>query len=225
MALAATVVIVRAEHLSAIRRRMSEAPGVAVISEADTLSLQDTILAQPPEHLVLHSTFATTSRGATLVSGLKAGPKGASADVRVFIEDEDRTPLILAESEFAAARALHETSRPLDRAGTRQAARYPMNRRKVAVNGEAAQLVDPSVSGAQVQVPMRARPSQVVRMILRDEGGDIRVQATVAWAFAVPSGGAIHYRAGVEFVAPDRVRLAAYCSKFGGTPDPTFAQR
>ncbi len=72
---------------------------------------------------------------------------------------------------FSPEMALHEASRPLDRAGTRQAVRFAMHRRVIFVNGEGGHLIDLSVSGAQVQVQSRLRPSQVVRMILPDKSG------------------------------------------------------
>ena len=67
-----------------------------------------------------------------------------------------------------------------------------------------AQLIDLSVSGAQVQVATRLRPLKVARLVLPGDDGDMRLQGTVAWAIAVPSGGAIQYRAGVEFVNPEQ---------------------
>lgn len=123
---------------------------------------------------------------------------------------------------MAAADALLETSRPLDRAGTRQAARYPMNRREVVINGDGALLIDLSVSGAQVQTPQRLRPLKVARMVLPTDGGDLKLQGTVAWAIAVPGGGSIQYRAGIEFVNPAQKELSAFCGKHGGAPDPTL---
>lgn len=225
MATSSAVVIVRPEHLTSVRKRLAGADAVAVCSEADSANLQDTILARPPEILIIHAAFATTSRGATLVAGLKAKPHATGTAVRVFIEDDDKAPLLLSQTTLSPNDALLETSRPLDRAGTRQAARYPMNRRAVVVNGEVAQLVDLSVSGAQVQVPMRLRPSQVVRFAMTDETGDTRCQGTVAWSIAVPSGGSIQYRAGLEFINPDAKRLAAICARHGGAPDPTLGAR
>ena len=222
MPIATSIVIVRPEHLVSVRKRLSEADFMAVISEADLLQLQDHLLAQPPEVLVMHSTFAATSRGASLISALKAKPRETGSAVRVFIEDEVKAPLILAETTMSPTEALLETSRPLERAGTRQAARYPMNRRAVSINGDAGQLIDLSVSGAQVQTAVRLRPLKVARLVLPDATGDIKLQGTVAWAIAVPSGGAIHYRAGVEFVNPDRKQLTLFCNVYGGAPDPTL---
>lgn len=222
MPTAPTIVIVSPQHVAAVRHRVADDTSIIVVSEADLLSLHDSILARAPQSIVMHPEFATSSRGATFVSGLKAGGHTAATTVRVFIEDEDKMPLLLIEASLSGAKALHDTSRPLDRAGTRQAARYPMNRRQVAVNGEAAHLVDLSVSGAQVQVAKRLRPSQVVRLILPADGGDLRCTATVAWSYAVPVSGKIQYRAGVEFVGPETTRLATYCKQFGGPPDPTL---
>jgi hypothetical protein len=224
MPLPTAIVISRPEHLPAIRQRLSGANEVAVVSEADSLNVHDAILARPPEVLVIHSLFAQTSRGATLIAALKARPNPTGTAVRVLIEDDDKSPLLLSQTTLPADEALLETSRPLERAGTRQAARYPMNRRAVVINGEPGQLVDLSVSGAQVQVPMRLRPSQVVRFALAVDSGEIRCQGTVAWSIAVPSGGAINYRAGIEFVNPDGKRLAAACAKYGSAPDPTLGR-
>ena len=221
MAIANSIVIVRPEHLTSIKKRLATNEAVAVVSESELLQVQDSLLARPPEILLMHPTFAATSRGATLIAALKAKPRDTGTAIRVFIEDDVKAPLFLAETDLAGAEALLETSRPLDRAGTRQAARYPMNRRAVAVNGDAGQLIDLSVSGAQVQVAGRLRPLKVARLVLPDDAGDLRLQGTVAWAIAVPTGGSIQYRAGIEFVNPDKQVLMTFCEKHGGTPDPT----
>lgn len=225
MAIATSIVIVRPEHLVSIKKRLSEADFVAVFSETEWLQVEDSILARPPEVLVMQSGFAATSRGASLVSALKNKPRENGTALRVFIEDEVKAPLILTETALSPADALLETSRPLDRAGTRQAARYPMNRREIVVNGERAQLIDLSVSGGQVQTPQRLRPLKVARVVIATDSGDMKLQGTVAWAIAVPGAGVIQYRAGVEFVNPDKQKLAAFCENHGGTPDPTLGSR
>jgi len=222
MRIPTSLVIVRPEHVVSVRQRMADADFVAVIAESDLLLLQDNLLAQPPEVVVMHSAFAATSRGATLISALKLKPRDTGTAVRVFIEDEIKAPLLLAETSLTPAEALLETSRPLDRAGTRQAARYPMNRRPVTINGDAGQLIDLSVSGAQLQTAARLRPLKVARLVLRDATGDIHMQGTVAWAIAVPVGGSIQYRAGIEFVNPDKKQLTMFCTVYGGVPDPTL---
>lgn len=217
-------VIVRPEHLTSVKKRLAESDVVAVVCESELLQVQDTLLARPPDVVIMHSAFAATSRGATLVAGLKAKAGEHSTAIRVFIEDDVKSPLMLAEPTLSAHDALLETTRPLERAGTRQAARYPLNRYAVAVNGDAAQLIDLSVSGAQVLAATRLRPMKAARLVLPDPTGDIRLQGTVVWAIAVPAGGAIQYRAGIEFVAPDKKMLKAFCTRHGGTPDPTLSR-
>jgi hypothetical protein len=222
MATATSIVIVRPEHLGSVKKRLAEAEFVAVFSETEWLSVQDSVLARPPEVVVMQSAFAATSRGATLVSALKAKPRENGTAIRVFIEDEVKSPMILSERELPPVDALLESSRPLDRAGTRQAARYPMHRRDVVVNGDTGHLIDLSVSGAQVQISARLRPLKVARVALLEEGAETKLQGTVAWAIAMPDKGAIAYRAGIEFVNPDKQKLAAFCVKYGGAPDTTL---
>ena len=222
MPVATSIVIVRPEHLGSIRKRLSEADFVAVFSETEWMSVQDSVLARPPEVLIMQSAFAATSRGATLVSALKAKPREHGTAIRVLMEDEVKSPLLLTVVEQPAIDALLETSRPLDRAGTRQAARYPMNRRTTMINGDPGELIDLSVSGSQVLAHARLRPLKVARVILVDDGTEIKLQGTVAWATATQDKGTILYRAGVEFVNPDKKRLAAFCAKYGGAPDPTL---
>ena len=222
MPLPTTVVIVRPEHLVPVRKRFNEATYVEVVSETELLNVQDSILSKPPEVLVMQPAFAATSRGATLVSAIKSRPNEHGTALRVLLEDEVEAPLLLSQPERADAEAILETSRPLDRAGTRQAARYPMHRRDIAVNGEPAQLIDLSGSGAQVQVAARLRPMKVVRLSIQDDRKTVRLQGTVAWASAVPVRGVIQYRAGVEFVNPDHRWLTSFCARHGGAPDTTL---
>ena len=222
MPLPTTVVIVRPEHLGPVRKRLNDAAYIEVVSETELLNVQEAILARPPEVLAMHPAFAATSRGATLVSAIRSRPNEHGTALRVLIEDDVEAPLLLSQPALADAEAILETSRPLDRAGTRQAIRYPMNRRNIAVNGERAQLIDLSVSGAQVQVAARLRPMKVVRLSIDDGQGAVRMQGTVAWASAVPARGVIHYRAGIEFVNPDHRWLSNFCTSHGEPPDITL---
>ena len=53
----------------------------------------------------MHSAFAATSRGATLVSALKAKPRDTGTAIRVFIEDEVKAPVMLAETALRRHRS------------------------------------------------------------------------------------------------------------------------
>lgn len=214
-----SLVITRPEHLASIRKRLSDTASVTTISESDLVQVQRSVLEQRPTIVLLHADFAATSRGATLVSAIKAA--GMATAIRVFIED-DGTPLILSDAVMPPADLVLEASRPLERAGTRQATRYPMNQRRLAINGDVGELIDLSISGAQVQTMFRLRLQKVARLVIPEGGRDMRVQGTVVWATAVPAGSAIQYRAGIEFVNPDRATLAEFCTRHGGAPDTTL---
>ena len=134
-----------------------------VFSDSDSLPAIDTILAGRPTIVALNTTFATTARGAALVARIKGDADLTGIDVRVLIEDEHHVPLALSHPAPTSENMLIETSRPLGRAGTRAALRYLMDRRAILVNGERGHLIDLSVTGAQVLVPMRMRPNEPVR--------------------------------------------------------------
>lgn len=215
------VIIARPEHTVALRKRLSLPPDV-LFPDTDALQAIDAILGRRPRVVVLDHAFANTARGAALVARVKSELQLAATEVRVLIEDEERMPLVLTMSATAPEKALIDTSRPLDHAGTRRAVRFPMNRRNVMVNGEPSELVDLSVTGAQVVVTTRLRPNEVLRLVLTDGAIDARCQGTVIWSVALLEQRAMQYRAGVEFVTPDTATLETFCRRHGGRPDPTF---
>jgi hypothetical protein len=63
-------------------------------------------------------------------------------------------------------------------------------------------------------------PAQSVRLILPGDSAELRGQGTVVWSIAVPAGGTIQYRAGIEFINPDSAGLSAFCARYGSAPDP-----
>lgn len=215
------VIISTPEHARALLDRLQD-QAVAVFADTDSLQAFEAIQTIRPTIVALNRTFAETARGAALVAQLKGDTHLSDVDLRVLIEDENKVPLVLGDRASSSEKALLETSRPLDRAGTRAALRYVMDRRAVLVNGEQSQLIDLSVSGAQVLLPTRVRPNEPVRLILSDQAGETRFPGTVIWSVAVPTGGSIHYRAGVKLTKPDTKWIESYCHEFGGRPDLTF---
>lgn len=216
------VVISTPEHMRAVRKRLREDPAVVVFADTDSLKALEAIQTKRPRIVVLNTTFATTARGAALVAQLKTDSRLSETDVRVLIEDEDKVPLLLADQATSPEKALLETSRPLGRAGTRAALRYVMDRRAIVVNGAPSALIDLSVTGAQVLLPTRVRPNEPVRVVLSSEAGEARFPGTIVWSVAVPTGGSIHYRAGIKLSKPDTKWIESYCRQFGGRPDLTF---
>jgi hypothetical protein len=215
------VIISTPEHVPALLKRLED-QAVAVFADTDSLLALEAIQTIRPEIVALNLTFAETARGAALVARLKSDSTLSSIDLRLLIEDEHKVPLVLKDRTSSAEKALRETSRPLDRAGTRAALRYVMDSRTILVNGEQSYLIDLSISGAQVLLATRVRPDEPVRLVLSDEAGETRFPGTIVWSVAVPTPGSIHYRAGVKLSKPDAKWIEAYCRQFGGRPDLTF---
>lgn len=217
-------IITKAEHAAVLRKRLGADAQVALFTDSDSLHIVDTLLDHPPKILALEANFATTGRGAALIAQVKAEPTLSGMELRLLLDDENNVPLLLDHSLSSPMTALLQTSRPLERVGTRRATRYPMERRPVMVNGERGQLVDLSVSGAQVLSMMRLQPGHAIRLALADDGEhEIRCGGRIAWSIAAPVGPAIKYRAGVEFAGPDSEALASYCLRYGKHPDLTFS--
>ena len=213
------VIIARPEHTKAFKKWLGSSSAVSLFEDSESLQAAEAILKRPPRLLAIDRIFAETARAAALVSRLRTASPSPKIDLRVLLEDEANVPLILAQPLASLEEALLQTSRPLDHAGTRRAIRFPMNRRPVVVNGEE---VDLSVTGAQLLLPLRVRPSQPLRLTIADGPTEIRCNGSVAWSVAVPMGRTIHYRAGMEFISPDTKKLEALCNLYGGTPDHTF---
>jgi hypothetical protein len=206
---ATAIVIAGAQHAVALRKRLSSDPTVAVYSAAESLAALDAIAARPPKILALVPAFVTTARGALLVSRLKDDP---GVDVRVLTEDEGQLPMLLANPQIALVAA----SEPIDRCGTRASQRFQMKYHvEVVVDGARSQLVNLSVTGAQVVMPGRLQPQQNVRLTLMDDALETRVRALVAWSALELAHAMIRYRAGIAFIDPDRNLIRAFCLRHG----------
>ena len=206
------IVIGRAEHEVALRRRLGSEPSVALFSDADALKAFDAVDAHPPKILALDRTFAFTARGAALVARLKHDQRMGAIDLRVLAEDETNSPMILETKALGLEGAVLKTSHPLDYCGTRRAPRFPVtDAAAVVVNGENGTLVNLSSTGAQVLVRMRLRPSEPLRLALVDADAEVTVRGVVAWSSVETAEGGLAYRAGVEFINPDALSLDAFC--------------
>jgi hypothetical protein len=207
------IVIARAEHEVALRKRLGSEPSVALFSDADALKAFDAVESHPPKILALDRTFAFTARGAALVARLKSDPRMGAIDLRVLTEDETNSPMILETNKALGLEgAVLKTSHPLDYCGTRRAPRFPVtDGAGVIVNGENGTLVNLSSTGAQLLVHMRLRPSEPLRLALVDSDSEVKVRGVVAWSSVESSNGALAYRAGVEFINPDALSLDAFC--------------
>lgn len=206
------VVIARAEHEVSLRKRLGVEPSVALFTDAEALKAFDAVNLHPPKILALDRIFAFTARGAALVAKMKNDVRLAAVDVRVLTEDETNAPIILETRLLGLEGTVLKTSHPLDYCGTRRAPRFPItDSANVVVNGESGKLVNLSSTGAQLLIQLRLRPAEPLRLALVDAEAEVKVRGVVAWSAAEPVQGALSYRAGVEFVAPDSRSLDAFC--------------
>jgi hypothetical protein len=217
------VIVARSEHVLRFRKRLNSHRSVAVFGEAESLKALSAILVQPPRILALDPQFVSTARGAGLVARIREEAHLANVNLRVLVEDEGHVPSILGRKVESPEAALLEASMPLARAGTRHSARFPMSKHvEVVVNGERGQLIDLSVTGAQILVASRLRPDQPIRITLVDGPAETRCQGVVAWSVVEPSAGAVRYRAGIRLVDSQASIVEAFCRQHGSSPDPTF---
>lgn len=210
-------VIARPEHALALCQRLATDPAIAVFAASESLRVLDAIMRTPPKILALDPSVVTTARGATLVASAKAAQAYANVEVRVLATDDETTrPVILEQPGMS----LEAASSPLHRCGTRHAARVAMaSGMEFVINGECSQLINLSVTGAQVLSAVRLRPDQRLRLILRDGGTQARLGGIVAWANAELGSGALRYRAGMAFTDPDEQILTTFCARHGIHPD------
>jgi hypothetical protein len=210
---------------SALQRRFVANGRIAIFSDTDSIAALQTILQRRPDVIAMDPTFAATSRGATLIAGVRSNANTAEADLRVLmIEERDEFARLLQEPTRSPEEALTSVSRPLDWCGTRRAPRYPIaTDAPAAVNGETSQLVNLSATGVQLISPGRLRPNQTFRLTLQDEDGEARLNAIVMWCALQGSAAGPRYRAGAQFVEADHPIVGMYCDRYGRTPDRLFA--
>jgi hypothetical protein len=200
-------IVASAAFAEALRKRLCGDPTVVVYAESESLDVLREILARPPKLLALDPSVVRTSRGALLVSRLKE----QAVDLRVLIQDDDNVPVLLSQPDVA----LQQASEPLEGCGTRSAQRFPIKNIVVVVDGEQSQLVNLSVTGAQVVLPARVQPRQTIRFILLDDAIERKFRGQVAWSALELGASAIRYRAGIAFTDPDTKVLEVFCHRHG----------
>jgi hypothetical protein len=220
-----TIFIGATEQLDTLRESDAAGGGeVLSFGYQEPLKALEAITARQPNVIVLERLFAATSRGAAFIDRIKADPALAGAEIRVVsLDGTYRVSLrgaaalsapaaSSAQPEPAATAARIEVVAPpieaathlavqsLDYGGTRRAPRFRIAEvTEVQVDGALATVVDLSTYGAQILCPKPLKPQRLVRMVLADDLGMVKFNASVAWAFFEIPKGVSRYRAGVEF--------------------------
>jgi hypothetical protein len=216
-------VIAPADLMGALTERLRAVSGsgeLITCPDSDIARAIDTVVERRPNRVALERLFAATSRGAALLTRLKADPALIDVEIRIVSHDSDywrvspRRPISGAAGSTTPA--VPVAAAPLDRSGTRRAPRASMVEGvDVLVDGTPARLVDLSTFGAQLLSTAVLKPNQKVRISMVDERLTLRTQATIIWArFELPRGNPTpHYRAGVEFSGADAEGIAEYLTR------------
>lgn len=226
------VVIAASNLMPALRDRVASDGEIMGFADTEPIQALQAILANKPELIVLERLFAATPRGAALINRIKTDPQLAASEVRVMSHTGDYTRVVKQAAVEAPAAAgagareggLHggspvateDAPRPLDWHGTRRAARYRIRPGvEIQLDGNAANLVDLSVIGAQVVSATILRPNQRVRVSVPTDEFMMRFRGAVAWAkFELPDPTEPpRYRAGIEFLDADTAAMEDYCNR------------
>jgi hypothetical protein len=217
-----TVIIGAQSLLDALRERAGGEGEILTFAEHEALKALETIATRRPDVITFERLFAATSRGAALINRIKADPALQHAEIRVVSHDGSHSRVSPRRGKSKAASGAAKTATPaapaapaaLDYRGTRRSQRYKMAAgTEVQVDGAAAEIIDLSVNGAQILSPSTLRPQQRVRITLADDGGVVRINASVAWAsFEIPKS-TPRYRAGIEFTDAHAAAVEAFCKR------------
>ena len=228
------VLIAAADLLPAMKPAL--AAGVRELltfTDAEALRALEMITSKRPALVMLERRFASTPRGAALISRIKADPSLADTEIRVVTHDASSQaaatggvpPAAASPGAVAAPRggtpaqqkpgAQAPVAAPLDYRGTRRAPRQLIaGSMEILVDGSRGTLVDLSMYGAQLVTTTILKPNQRVRVTLADNETTVRCAAAVAWAsFEIPKGASPQYRAGLDFIEPDISAIEAYTSR------------
>lgn len=228
-----SVVIAASNLMPELRDRLTDDGEMLTFADTEPIQALQAILAHRPALIVLERLFAATPRGAALINRIKTDPHLGHAEVRVMSHTGDYTRVVKQASVEAPAAAAvstvreplvhvsvpvatEEEPRQLDWHGTRRAPRYRIRPGvEIQLDGNAAQLVDLSVIGAQVLSGTILRPNQRVRISVPTDEFMMRFRGAIAWAkFELPKPTEPpRYRAGIEFLDADMSAMEAYCAR------------
>lgn len=217
MATSSAVLIAAAERLPELQARIGFDGVLLPFPDTDALRALEAILEHRAGLVVLDHHFATTSRGAALISRIRT-ELGRTTEIRVIADEQDDRALASEPSSAEASRGRAMPGRPLpaDYRGTRTAARFVMrNGVRVQLDGDPATLIDLSQSGAQVVLGTVLRPAQRVRLSMSLEQKIYRFVASVVWAVFEPPRGKTpsRYRVGLKFNDSDPETLDQLCAE------------
>jgi len=206
------------DSLPPLQERLDPSAEIQTFSDSEALEALDHIIRTRPALVAMQDEFADSSRGQALINRIKDDVALATVEVRVMAKNAAQNRVAVKRGSHGgggAAVAVADKPKPaLDQKGTRRAARVPIKDGvEVAVDGNAAALVDLSTVGAQVVSPTVLKPNQRVRVTL--ENGKVKCAGAVVWAaFEMPKGLPTRYRAGIDWgVTPEAPNVETFAKK------------
>ena len=212
--------------MGALCDRLRTLPGELIsCPDSDIPRAIDVIVERKPQRVALERLFAATSRGAALLTRLKADPALIDVEIRIVSHDSDYSRVSPRRPVVAVG---HDVAHRRGRAGARtgSARHAPRAARHDDRDGRDPRRREPGAADRPVDRSARrccrrpcSKPNQRVRVSMVDERVTLRMQATVAWARSrCPRAGPRRmYRAGLEFAGADADGIGGYLGTQAGT--------
>ena len=203
--------------LPGLQERLDPNAEIDTFTDHEALEALDHIIRTKPLIVAMQDDFADSSRGQALINRIKDDKALGDVEVRVMANDAAKNRVAVKRgSHRGAAVAVDEPKRVLDQRGTRRAPRTKIKDGvEIAVDGNAAALVDLSAVGAQVVSATVLKPNQRVRVTMGDGKGSVKCAGAIAWAaFEMPKGSPTRYRAGIDWgVTPEGPNVEKFAKK------------
>ena len=164
------VLIGPADALPGLQERLDPSAEVKTFTDSEALEALDHIIRTKPLLVAMQDEFADSSRGQALINRIKDDEALGDVEVRVMANNAAQNRVAVKRGSHGRCRRRRRRAKPaLDQKGTRRAPRIRIKDGvEVAVDGNAAALVDLSAVGAQVVSPTVLKPNQRVRVTMGD---------------------------------------------------------
>ena len=213
MAEVRTILIAAPELIPALRERVGGSDDdVLTFADSEPLMALKAIVSQRPAVVALERLFAASPRGAALIARVKADPSLDSVQIRILSHDSKYARV--SPRARVAAGAARRPAPPHFDTGTRRTPRFRMREGlAMLVEDRPARVLDLSELGAQLASRASLKPGQDIQVWLDPSGLNLALQAKVAWVRLELTRAGSVYRAGLEFIDPDRGTLARFCEE------------